>query len=83
MELSTSMPTASAMPPSDMMFSETSLVYISRNVPMTEIGMAMLTIAVERASRRKPYNTMMANRPPTSAAFLTLSTADEMKRDWS
>ncbi len=83
MELSTSMPTARAMPPSDMMFSDTSLVYINRNVPMTEIGIAMLTIVVDRASRRKPYNTMMAKMPPMNAAFLTLSTAEEMKRDWS
>ena len=83
MELSTSIPTARAMPPSDMMFSEMSLVYISRKVPMTETGIAMPTMVVERESRRKPYNTMIAKMPPTSAAFFTLSTAEEMKRDWS
>ena len=83
MELSTSMPTARAMPPSDMMFSDTPLVYINRNVPITEIGIAIPTIVVERASRRKPYRTMIAKIPPTIAALLTLSTADEMKRDWS
>ena len=77
------MPTASAMPPSDMMFSEMLFVYISRNVPMTEIGIATPTIVVARASRRKPYRTMIAKRPPTTAAFFTLSTAEEMKRDWS
>ena len=77
------MPTASAIPPSDMMFSEMLLVYIRRNVPITDIGMAILTIVVERESRRKPYSTMMAKMPPTKAAFLTLLTADEMNRDWS
>ena len=50
--LSTSMPTASAMPPSDMMFSERLNAYISTNVPSTDTGMAMPAISVVRASRR-------------------------------
>ena len=50
--LSTSMPTASAMPPSDMMLSVTSKAYISTNVPSTETGIAMLVMSVARASRR-------------------------------
>ncbi len=53
-ELSTSMPTASAMPPSDMILSETSLTYISRNVPITDTGIAMPVIVVARESRRNP-----------------------------
>ena len=50
--LSTSMPTASAMPPRDMMLSDRSKAYISRKVPMTDTGMAMPVIRVARASRR-------------------------------
>ncbi len=50
--LSTSMPTASAMPPSDMMLSERSKAYMSTNVPSTETGIAMLEMRVARASRR-------------------------------
>ena len=80
-ELSTSMPTASAMPPSDMMFSEMSLVYISRNVPMTDTGIAMPTIVVARASRRNPYRTKIAIRPPSMAATRTSLTADDIKVD--
>ena len=82
-ELSTSMPTASAIPPRDMMFSDTSLRYISRNVPITETGIATPVIVVARESLRKPYSTMMAMMPPRIAAFFTSSTADEMNRDWS
>ncbi len=52
--LSTSMPTASAMPPSDIMFSDTPLLYISRKVPITEIGMAIAMMLVARAFLRKP-----------------------------
>ena len=77
------MPTASAMPPSDMMLSDTSFMYMSRKVPMTDTGIAMPTMVVARASRRKPYSTMIAMMPPSIAALLTSLTADEMKRDWS
>jgi hypothetical protein len=82
-ELSTSIPTASAMPPSDMMFNDTLLIYISRNVPITETGIAMPVIVVARESLRKPYSTMIAIMPPRIAAFLTSSTDDEMNFDWS
>ena len=51
--LSTSMPTAKAMPPSDMMLSDTFAQYMSMKVPMTDTGMAMLVTKVARASRRK------------------------------
>ena len=42
------MPTASARPPSDMMFSDRSDMYISMNVPTTETGMATLVMNVVR-----------------------------------
>ena len=52
MLLSTSSPTASAMPPSDMMLSVMSEAYIRTKVPMTEIGIARPMMNVARASRR-------------------------------
>jgi hypothetical protein len=51
--LSTSMPAARAMPPSDMMLSVSFVVYMSQNVPTTDTGMATAVIHVARASRRK------------------------------
>ena len=71
------------MPPIDMMFSEISFVYINRNVPITETGIAMPTIIVARASRKKPYSTNIAIKPPRIAARRTSSTAAEIKVDWS
>ena len=80
-ELSTSIPTASAIPPSDMMLSEMLFVYMSRNVPITETGIAMPTIVVARASFKNPYRTKIAISPPSIAATLTSLTADEMNVD--
>ena len=51
--LSTNIPTAKAIPPSDMILSDTFAQYISMKVPMTDTGMAMLVTRVARASRRK------------------------------
>ena len=81
--LSTSMPTASAMPPSDMMLSVMSKAYISTNVPSTETGIAMLLISVARASRRNAYSTRIASRPPIRAEVLTSLMAASMNVDWS
>jgi hypothetical protein len=81
--LSTSMPTASAMPPSDMMLSDSPDQYISMNVPTTDTGIATPEISVMRASRRNVYSTRVASRPPISAAFLTSPIAAAMKWDWS
>jgi len=83
MELSTSMPMPSVSPPSDMMFSEMSSRYMTRNVAMTEIGIEAPTINVLRRSRRKRNRTITASRPPTRAASRTSSTACLMKVDWS
>ena len=65
------------------MLRDTSFVYMSKNVPITDTGIAIPTIVVALASRRNPYNTMIAMMPPSSAAFLTLLTADAINRDWS
>jgi hypothetical protein len=81
--LSTSMPTASAMPPSDMMLSDRSNRCISMNVPITDTGIARPMISVARASRRNRYSTRIASRPPMIAASRTSPMAEEMKRDWS
>ena len=81
--LSTSMPTASAMPPSDMMFSDRSNMYIMTNVPITDTGIARPVMNVARASRRNRYRTRIASRPPMSAASRTSPIAEEMNLDWS
>ena len=65
---STSMPIASAMPPSDMMFSDRPAPYITLKVATTEIGIAMATIAVVHALRRNRYRIRIASRPPSIAA---------------
>ncbi len=81
--LSTSMPTASAMPPSDMMLRVMSNAYISTNVPSTDTGIAMLLISVARASRRNAYSTRIASRPPIRAEVFTSLIAAAMNVDWS
>ncbi len=77
------MPTASAMPPSDMMLSDTSFMYISRKVPITETGIDTAMMVVARESRRNPYSTMIASKPPMNAAEVTCWIAAEMNFDWS
>ena len=47
------MPTPSASPPSDMMFSVTPALSSGRNVATTEIGMVMAMMPVASGSRRK------------------------------
>ena len=64
MALSTSSPIASAMPPSDMMFSDRPANCIGRKVTITEIGIATAMISVGRNSRRNRYSTSTASRAP-------------------
>ena len=80
-ELSTSMPTDSAIPPSDMMLSVRSKLYISTKMPMTVTGMTMPVTTVARASRRKKYSTRIESNPPHSAASRTspIALADESR----
>ena len=52
-ELSTSMPTPSERPPSDMMLSETPELYIRKKVATTETGIEMPMIDVVFTLRRK------------------------------
>ena len=81
--LSTSMPTPSARPPSDMMLSETSPTYIGAKVTTTEIGIEIAMIAVGTSWRRKARITTTARIEPMTAELLTSSTAARMNVDWS
>ncbi len=82
-ELSTSMPTPSASPPSDITFRVTLREYIRMKVAMIEIGIDTPMIRVLRRSRRKTKSTRMASTPPIRALLRTSATAWEMKVDWS
>ena len=81
--LSTNKPTASAIPPRDMMFKLRSVRSIRANVPITETGIVTPTINVALALPRKPYRTITANKAPNIAADLTSLTAERMNCDWS
>ncbi len=80
-ESSTSMPTPSASPPSDMRLSESPMRYMTMNVAMTEIGMASAMVIVEPTWRRNAKMTSTDRMPPMSAEEVTSSTALWMKRD--
>ena len=71
MELSTTMPTANAMPARLMTLSVRPKKPISRKVPMTLIGMAMATTKVLDRLRRKTSSTRIARVPPMNRLFRT------------
>ena len=78
------MPTPSARPPSDMMFSVVPVWYIRKKVATIEIGMDTPMISVLRRSLRK--NSSIENgEETTDQAALPQHLADRgrMKRDWS
>ncbi len=56
-ESSTSMPTHSVMPMSDIILNVKPNIYIAKNVEMSEVGMAIMTAAVERQPRRNRNST--------------------------
>jgi hypothetical protein len=82
MELSTSIPTPSASPPSDMMLSETPKASIRAKVPTTEMGIASATATGYRGSRRKRKRTRKASIPPRTSAETTLSMESAMNPAW-
>ena len=82
MELSTSIPTPKASPPSDMMLRLTSEPNIRKKVATTERGIDRLMMAVLLRSRRKRKSTMTARIPPMMAVFSTSSTACWIKVAW-
>jgi len=81
MELSTSMPIPKVSPPSDMMFSEIPIRYISTKVAMTDSGILVAMISVDRRSRKNASRTRIASTPPINAALRTSLTPCSMKCD--
>ena len=73
-ELSTSRPIPSVMPPRDMMFSDTPETNIRKKVPTTEIGIEMPMISVERSSPRNRTRIRTASSPPSIAVWSTSET---------
>ena len=74
MLLSTSMPTPSARPDSEIRFSVTPEKYISVTAHRRLKGMLHATMSVGRASRKKRMSTRMASAPPHRRFDITLST---------
>ena len=70
------MPTANAMPASEMTLSVRPNASSTRNVPMTEIGIASATMPVMTNERRKMSSTIAAIAPP-SQRFETTRSIDE------
>ena len=81
MELSTSIPMPSASPPRDIIFKDTSKIFMGANVATIEMGMAKPIIRVGPMRRRKINNTRMANNPPYTAVFFTSSIEFLIKMD--
>ena len=82
-ESSTSMPTPSARPPSDMTLSVVPVWYIRKKVAMIEIGIDTLMIRVLYRSFRNSRMIRMESAPPSSALTMTSWIESWMKRDWS
>ena len=82
-ELSTSMPMASDRPPSDMMFTDTPVKYMSSSASSTENGMETATSTVGFQSRRNSASTTTASRPPRSSEFTMEEMNMSMSLPWS
>ena len=67
MELSTSIPIAKAMPPSDMTLMLMPEKYMSTNANRTENGMENATMSVGFQSLRNSANTTIASKAPISS----------------
>ena len=77
--LSTSMPTPSAKPPNEIVFSVNPLKNISANVEITEIGIAIAMISVLEKLRKKNSSTSTASTAPWTIAHCTFSIEARMK----
>ena len=73
-ELSTSIPTPSARPDRDMIFSVTPLKYMATMAATTLRGIEHATIMVGRISHRNRSRIIMASAPPTRRFWITAST---------
>ena len=79
MELSTTMPTASASPPSEIIFIVMPVANIGRNAARSDIGMARPMITTGLTRRRNRYSTTTASSAPHIRSFLTWPIARLMK----
>ena len=71
-ESSTRMPTQSVMPISDIMLKVKPARYMTKNVAMSEVGIAIMTAAVERQPRRKKKSTRPVVMSPSMSVFIVL-----------
>ena len=81
--LSTSMPTPSASPPSDIILRLNPLKYIKLNVTIIDMGMESVTIKELLKFLKKTKSTKKANMPPCRAASRTPFIEFFMNEDWS
>ena len=82
-ELSTSIPTPRASPPSDMILSDTSNMYIGAKVAMIDTGIVRPTISVWTTLRKNTKSTSTAIVPPMIALIWTSLIEFLIKPDWS
>ena len=72
------MPTANAIPASEMTLIDRPNAAIATNEPITDTGMAMETISVGRHERRNSISSAAASKPPIRIFCCTRSMAESM-----
>jgi hypothetical protein len=80
---SMTMPTASVSARSVRTFSVKPIAYMRAYVEMTDVGIAMAAMSVDRMLPRKRKTTRAARKPPRRRCSWTVSTAALMNCDWS
>ena len=75
---STTMPTANAMPASEMTLIERPSAAMATKEPMTDTGIASEITSVARGERRKSSSISAASRPPTQIFCVTSAMAEWM-----
>ena len=76
MAASTTMPTANAMPASEITLIERPSAAMATKEPITDTGIASETTSVARGERRKSSRIIAASRPPTQIFCVTRSMAE-------
>lgn len=71
-ESSTRMPTQSVMPIKDIMLNVKPARYMTKNVDMSDVGIAIMTAAVERQPRRNRKSTRPVVMRPSMSVFIVL-----------
>ena len=74
-ESSTRIPTQSVIPMSDIILKEKPAMYMTKNVEMSDVGIAMMTDAVERQPRRKKKSTSPVVMSPSMSVESVLWSA--------